>query len=326
MNDSPADRLPTFIVAGERRSGTTSVYHWLRQRPDVFMYPWADMDYFIEDECKGIRLWQLDEPEPDAANWERSHSLAEYASKFRAAADRPIIGQKDADLLFWRAAHERLQRYLPACRYIITLRDPIERAWSQYWNEVAKGRETLAFSAALDAEADRSARCAYARNHLSYAARGDYEASLSAFTQHVPRDRIHIMLLERAMADPAAALKYMLEFIGADASDGLERAGERHNSGGGRLPRWWATRGPGRWMRALSERAVGSLTMRLPFLRASGPQIRDRVRRMFTRNARPGPVPDADRARLQKQLAPAVERLRIWLDDPIPEWADWTTA
>ena len=49
--------LPTFIICGERRCGTTSLYTWMRAHPEVFLYPKADMDYFIEDEIARTREW-----------------------------------------------------------------------------------------------------------------------------------------------------------------------------------------------------------------------------------------------------------------------------
>ncbi|HEX6814347.1 MAG TPA: hypothetical protein VF102_01640, partial [Gemmatimonadaceae bacterium] len=96
--------LPNFVIVGERKSGTTALCHWMAH-PDVYMHPREDMNYFIEDEILVTTTWR-DGP-ADPQRWERTHSAEQYASLFTEANDQRAIGEKSADLFFWRPAHER---------------------------------------------------------------------------------------------------------------------------------------------------------------------------------------------------------------------------
>ena len=217
--DHGCGSLPTFLIVGERRCGTTSLAKWMEDHPDIFMHPKPDMAFFVDDEIVGRREW-LD-GEIDESTWGRTHSKESYAALFAEGTDRAAIGEKSADYLFWRPSHARIARFLPTAKVIVTLRHPVERAWSHYWNEVGKGRETLSFEEALEQEDDRSRRSAYARNHLSYRTRGYYDESLTDLFAHIPRDRTMVVTLEEAQQRPAELLRQIYTFIGVDAEQGL---------------------------------------------------------------------------------------------------------
>ena len=57
---------------------------------------------------------------------------------------RIAVGEKSADYLFWHPAHARMHGWIPGARIILTLRNPIERAWSMYWNEIGRGEKRSA--------------------------------------------------------------------------------------------------------------------------------------------------------------------------------------
>src|SRR6185312_7113610 len=107
--------LPTFVIAGERKSGTTALCHWM-QHPDVYMLPREDLNYFIEDEILGTTTWR--DGEVSSEDWERTHSPEQYASLFRDGTGRAAIGEKSADIFYWPKAHERMARFLPNTRFI----------------------------------------------------------------------------------------------------------------------------------------------------------------------------------------------------------------
>jgi hypothetical protein len=179
---------PHFIIMGERRSGSTTLYHMLSQHPEVSMLQPADFDYFIEPE-----LFGFSPPTAALADWDSTHSTEEYASLFERLEG--VVGQKDADLLWWYPAHARLARYLPEVRFLVVLRDPVKRAISQYYNERAKGRETRSISEAL-APADNKGAFDWQRLHLTYLERGCFHKSLEEFYKHVPSSRVLVVFLE----------------------------------------------------------------------------------------------------------------------------------
>ncbi|MEL6813065.1 MAG: hypothetical protein AAFP76_17220, partial [Bacteroidota bacterium] len=93
---------PHFIIAGERRSGSTTLYDILRQHSEVGMLDISDFDYFIEPELfSKVPAESAVKPK----DWATSHSRQEYLYLFHDL--NGVTGQKDADLLWWKPAHAR---------------------------------------------------------------------------------------------------------------------------------------------------------------------------------------------------------------------------
>ena len=149
------------------------------------------------------------------------------------------IGHKGADLLFWQPAHGRIARFVPDIRFIFSLRNPVNRAWSHYWAERAKGRETLGFEAALAAEQKRAEKSDWARYHLSYKARGYYEQSLRRFLKIFACEQILIITLEEKIKRPRETLQKVYGFLDVDPEKGLDMATTRRQQGWATLPRPW---------------------------------------------------------------------------------------
>ena len=219
--------LPNFLIAGERRCGSTSLGKWIRMHPDIYLHPRFDLSYFIDDELVGAKKWS--DGRVDTEKWSEIHTPAEYSSLFAEANGQAAIGEMSADYLYWHQSHRRMIEFVPDIRVLITLRNPIARAWSQYWNEVGKGRETLEFEEALEREEERRQASDYASFHLAYRARGYYDESLEAFLEIVPRDQVLITTLETNRAAPEKSLRKVYDFIGVDPNKGLNLAGTQHN-------------------------------------------------------------------------------------------------
>jgi hypothetical protein len=101
----------------------------------------------------------------------------------------------------------------------------VDRAWSQYQHEEARGHETLGFEQALDAEEARlrtapdrggpaSQTLSYELKHHGYLARGRYAEQLQAWLEHVPRDRLLVLQAERLYRRPAETMDQVHEFLG----------------------------------------------------------------------------------------------------------------
>jgi len=119
----------------------------------------------------------------------------------------------------------RLHALLPEARLIVLLRDPVRRAYSHYWHERDKGRETLGFEAAIDAEPARidadDARLARgeieisgAHQHFSYLARGRYAEQLERWLALFPREQLRVLRFEDLVRDPLGVLNDTLGFLG----------------------------------------------------------------------------------------------------------------
>ncbi|MEM8583194.1 MAG: sulfotransferase [Bacteroidota bacterium] len=226
---------PNFLIVGERRSGTTTLAHWVRNHPDIYLHPTIDMGYFVDDELVGSRTYKVGKV--DQAKWYSSHSKSEYESFFEEGISADAIGEKSADYLFLDQCHERIKSYYPGMKLVVILRNPIDRAWSMYWNEVGKGREHLSFEDALKAEEKRIAESDYARDHLSYFSRGMYASSLKKLFEVFNRNQVHIVLLNSLTENPVRDLKELYVFLGVDPDKGLVESGKRLNKNWTVVPR-----------------------------------------------------------------------------------------
>ncbi len=205
---------PHFIIAGERRSGSTTLYDILNQHPEVGMLQKTDFDYFIEAELFSKTPLKSDQVLND---WEQSHSVEAYQKLFSDL--KSVTGQKDADLLWWKEAHQRLANYLPNTKFIIVLRNPVNRAESQYFNEVKKGRETKSFKETILRE-EKSNLSNWEKLHLQYIERGCYINSLKHFYKYIPKERVKIVILEELSMNWEKEIAEICEFLNIDATIG----------------------------------------------------------------------------------------------------------
>jgi hypothetical protein len=310
--------LPTFIIAGERRCGTTSLYRWISSHPGVYLHHRTDLNYFIEEEIVGSREWR--DGEADAERWEQTHSVEQFSELFPEAEGKAAIGYKGADLLFWRPAHARMARYVPDAKFIITLRNPVDRAWSHYWNEVGKGREKLGFEEAIAAEKERARSSAYARNHLSYIARGFYKKSLEAFFEHFSPSRVLIITLEQSRKRPEKTMNEIYNFLGVDSAQGLDLAGTQHNENWTMVPRPWAELPVIKPLQGMyltvTERLIVSMTKDTVKRR----KARKYAQVIFRKPAGGIAMPGKIRSDLLNIYAPHVRALELMLGRRFPEW------
>lgn len=181
---------PYFIIAGERRSGSTTLYEVLKQHSEIDMYPKSDMDFFIEKDLFGLHPIENDQ----VKKWEKYAKIEDYKLLFPKTDKK--TAQKDADLLWWKPSHKRLAECLPETKFIFVLRNPVKRAESQYWNEVRKGREKRSFKLAIAESKDKN-KNDWQKLHLEYKERGCYVNSLNHFFAHIPQKRCHVVILEK---------------------------------------------------------------------------------------------------------------------------------
>jgi Sulfotransferase domain len=202
---SPARMLPTFLIVGAKRAGTSSLYQYLIRHPDVHACISGKGAHYF-DVCYQ-RGWR----------W--------YRSSFPLAARGGITGEASPYYMFHPLAPARIAAALPAARLIVVLRNPVDRAWSHYHNERRLGVEPLRFEDAIGCEPERLAGQAeqmaadpgfhsFAWRHHSYLARGRYAEQLDRLYHLFPPDQVLVIQSELLHADPNRALESVWRFLG----------------------------------------------------------------------------------------------------------------
>lgn len=217
---SRARMLPSFLVCGGQRCGTTSLYRALAAHPLVLK---AVLH-------KGVHFFDT--------NYHRG--LDWYRAHFPIRRDAFQTFESSPYYLYHPHAAARIARDLPGVKLIVLVRDPVERAYSQHAHELARGFETERdFARALELEPARLAgqherlvqdpfAYSFSHQHHGYRARGEYASYLDSLAEHFDRSHIFVLESERFFTDPLPAYDSVLEFLG------LPRLGyptfERHNA------------------------------------------------------------------------------------------------
>lgn len=201
---------PNFLIVGAAKAGTTSLCHYLREHPDVFVAREKESHFF---------LFQGEEPSfAGPGDDEEFNKLiisdeARYAACFAGAGSSTARGEASVYYLYEPLAIERALAYDPAMKFVAVLRDPPERAFSAYSHMVRDGREPeTEFRAAFAAEAERTA--ANWSYGFRYDSVGRYAGQLEEVFRRVPAEQLHVLLYEDLATEPGATLSALFAFLG----------------------------------------------------------------------------------------------------------------
>jgi hypothetical protein len=201
--------LPNFFLIGAAKSGTTSMWHMLRQHPQIYMSPVKEPNFFAAD-ARPPRLGRA-----DGGHWERISDLGTYERLFDGIDGERIVGEASVAYLNSVEAPLALRRHCPDAKLVAVLRHPVARAHSQYLMNRAVGWEPLrSFRAALNAE---DVRVSNGCSHIyQYRRRGMYAAQLEGYTAWFEADAIRVFLYEDLLGDPQKVMADIFAFLGVD--------------------------------------------------------------------------------------------------------------
>lgn len=201
--------MPNFLIIGAEKSGTTALYTYLQQHPQVYMSPVKEPDFFSYDDGKQDRREQGRVPAHHVTN------LDDYLGLFRAVSTETAIGEASPYYIYAPQAPERIQRYMPNSKLIAILRDPAERAYSNFLHCAWLRREPLTdFAQALQKEEARIREGWEALFH--YRRKGFYYAQLRRYFDRFGRDQLKVYLHEDLESDPLGVLGDLCSFLEVD--------------------------------------------------------------------------------------------------------------
>jgi len=192
----------SFLVAGAQKAGTSALFEYLREVPDLQL-PDIKEAHVFDDE-------RIDWAAPD---------LTPYHALF--ADDGRLRGEATPIYLYWPNSLERARAYNPEMRIIVLLRDPVERAWSHWKMEYAKRKETEPFAWCIrEGRARVAAGDPAAPGHhrvFSYVERGFYGAQLERLYGLFPRDQISLLRSGDLSREPDTVVSQICSFLAVPA-------------------------------------------------------------------------------------------------------------
>lgn len=194
--------LPEFLVLGTMKGGTTSLYRYLLEHPDVAAPDTKEIHFFDDHWGEG-------------ADWYRRRFPSVLPRLLRRLSlRRPLVtGEATTRYLSARKVPARVKELLPNATFVVLLRDPVTRAYSHYQHNRRHDREPRSFAAAVEAEVEGHAR-GELRVKPSYLSRGVYADQLERWWAEFPRDRFLIRRSEEFFAAPARVLDEVGRFLG----------------------------------------------------------------------------------------------------------------
>ncbi|MCC6508349.1 MAG: sulfotransferase [Pirellulaceae bacterium] len=204
---------PNLFVIGAPKCGTSSLYAYLRQHPQVYMAKPKEPNHFVYSSGNPY-------------GWGTSHpysTLDAYLSLFRATGDQGIVGEASTCYCLMPHVARAIRNHNPEAKLIAVLRDPVERAWSMYlyWHQFNPQYQRLdlddfrarfvADDLMTDLERGRSTRVKWLRGA------GMYWANLSHFYSEFPADQIFLLNYDDFVRQPQRMMDQLCEFLGVSS-------------------------------------------------------------------------------------------------------------
>jgi hypothetical protein len=204
--------LPNFLIIGAAKSGTTSLYKYLKQHPDIYMSPIKEPSYFIADEGEGLHSIG---PNGQPIGGGRITNLTTYQTLFSEATREKARGEASPKYLYFPEAAQRIKSKLPDVTIIAILRHPVERAYSNFLHHVRDGREVYEdFAVALQEEPKRIKEGWGSEYH--YRNRGFYYKQLLPYYAAFGSEAVHVFLYDDLRKDAVGVMRDIFRILGVD--------------------------------------------------------------------------------------------------------------
>jgi len=295
--------LPNFFIVGAPRCGTTALYSYLRQHPDVFLPEYKEPHYFNTDMSSGGAI--------------RSH--ADYLNLFADANGKKCIGEASVYYLSSMVAPQAIKNFSPTAKIIIMLRNPVEVMYALHAHHLAAWNEDeWDFEKALSLEEDRKQGRRLPRGNkdphkLFYRQTVSFACQVRNYREEFGKQNVHVIIYDDFKRDTADAFRRTCSFLGVNPDIAMD------------FPVIWSNP-------SFRSTAIAKFVQHPPgLLRGFGRlvlprMIRSRVvdslwRLNSVRTPRP-PMPIEVKRRLTAELASEVRELSVLLDRDLSVWSE----
>jgi hypothetical protein len=194
--------MPNFLIIGAMKSGTTALYYYLEQHPEIYMSPVKEPNFFSSQEQENAA---------DAVT-----NIGTYQDLFRGGSGKKALGEASHSYLYEPRAAAEIKRYVPEAKLIAILRNPIDRAYSHFLHMVRTGMEPLDdFAQALREE---EVRIHKERTFQDYIGRGLYYNQLKRYFGTFPQEQVRVYLYEDLSGAPISTVQDAFRFLKVDDS------------------------------------------------------------------------------------------------------------
>jgi hypothetical protein len=189
-----------FVIGGTQKGGTSALDSFLRQHPEICMPTTRKELHFFDRE-------------------EENHHYRAYHANFEPQPQHRVIGEASPIYMYWETAPDRIWKYNPKMKWILALRNPVERAFSAWNMETKRGKEKLSFVEAIEHEPERCREALPLQHRVySYIDRGFYAHQVRRLFNIFGQQNILVLLSEELRRAHQKTLRRVFEFLGVDSS------------------------------------------------------------------------------------------------------------
>ena len=283
---------PNLFLGGVQKSGTTSLHYFLAKHPDIF----------IPEEPEELHFFDVDENYSQGIDW--------YLSHFASYKGEKIIAQTSPLYIYDKEVPQRIKEFNPDAKFIFILRNPVDRAYSHYWNSVRFGYENLSFKEAIEQEPERINKNKDYRRHYSYVDRGRYAEQLSRFFELFPRENILVLLFDDLKKSYADIGNFCGNFLDIDADKFVYSEEKQSVRNKAQVPRFNFLQ---QWIGKQYERRSKNKAMTIPLL------VRV-VEKINFKNVKYTPMEENTRLKLLAEFENEIVDLQEMLNLDLQNW------
>jgi hypothetical protein len=219
--------LPNFLVIGAAKAGTTSLYAYLKQHPQIYMSPVKETNFFAfegkEPNFIGVKL--NENSQIYQARFKTD--IASYCKQFQKVSEEIAIGETCPSYLYIPQAAERIKNYIPETKLIAILRDPIERAYSNFLHHLRyQAEDSEDFRKAIEKENWRIENNWWWGFH--YIRVGFYFEQIKRYFELFAANQIRVYLYEDLKANPVRVMQDIYDFLNVDNTF-IPNVSKKHN-------------------------------------------------------------------------------------------------
>jgi len=245
--DSTPYRLPNFFLVGAPKAGTTSLYHYLAQHPEIYMSPIKEPRHFStetrpENFCDKRRAGveaafreqqkYLQGPMTEQRAGALGMDWDDYVKLFRNVKAETSIGEASVTYLWSKTAAANIHAKIPHAKILMVLRDPVSRAFSEYLEAVTAGALRCSFRKYVES----CLSCEKGKISLWWPTleTGLYYEGVKRYLDRFPRESICVLLYDKYQAEQESVLSDIFRFLGVDSSFKPDTSKRHHEP---RVPR-----------------------------------------------------------------------------------------
>ncbi len=234
---------PNFFLVGVVKGGTTSLHRYLDQHPEVYMSPVKETNFFARNQIDTSKFAKdyAHDVDVDLSSYLKSdmsrtihiahlENWEDYFTLFKNVTAEKAIGDASNSYLLYPGVAEEIYEYNPNARIIMMLRNPAERAFSQYLMNLKQGK-ILSENFIEEIERDdRVANKGWGANH-QYLFIGKYYEQLRRYYDVFPAEQIKVCLYDDYKVDPQAVMTDIFQFLKIDDSIEIDTSQKFNEAG-----------------------------------------------------------------------------------------------